>query len=128
MEIEAIEVLRGIREGKQRDGETPRLRALRHLGRSYGQLSGLAHVSTHDLLTHIVNPEIGNVDHVFNLSYARHLLGIHLQTLAAFALDLGEFRPASATANLSDDEDGYLSAVFSVLVAEKFLVLEDAGR
>jgi hypothetical protein len=38
MEIEAVEGMRGIRQGKQKDGTTPRLVALKHLGRTYRQL------------------------------------------------------------------------------------------
>lgn len=124
MEIEAVEGLRGIRQGKQRDGETPRLLALRHLGRTYGQLSGLAHLSTHELLSHIVNPEIGNFDHAFNANFARHLFGTHLCAMAAFVLDLSEFRPIKETERLSELESGYLSAVFGVLVSEKFIKMK----
>lgn len=121
MEIEGVECLRGIRQGTQRDGATPRLRALKHLGRTYRQLTGLAHLSTHDLLTHVTNPEIGNTDHSFNERFARHLLGTHICALAAFALDLAEFRPVKENAPMTEDESEYLSAVFGVLVAEKFI-------
>lgn len=124
MEIEAVEGLRGIRQGKQRDSETPRLKALRHLGRTYSQLTGLAHLSTHELLSHVVNPKIGNIDHSFNAPFARHLFGTHLCAMAAFALDLSEFRPIDGASRLSETESGYLSAVFGVLVSEKFIILE----
>lgn len=124
MEIEAVEGLRGIRQGKQRDGETPRLIALRHLGRTCGQLSGLAHLTTHDLLSHVVNPEIGNIDHAFNANFARHIFGTHLCATAAFALDLSEFRPIDEDVRLSEQEAGYLSAVFGVLVSEKIIVMK----
>ena len=124
MEIEAVEGLRGIRQRKQRDGETPRLLALRHLGRTYSQLTGLAHLSTHDLLSQVVNPEIGNIDHVFNVNFARHMFGTHLSALAAFALDLSEFRPIDETKRLSEQEAEYLSAVFGVLVSEKFIKMK----
>ncbi len=123
MEIEGVECLRGIRQGTQRDGATPRLLALKHLGRTYSQLTGLAHLSSHDLLTHVVNREIGNTDHSFNPQFARHLLGTHLCALAAFALDLSEFRPFNDQAQLTETENGYLSAVFGVLVAEQFIQL-----
>jgi hypothetical protein len=124
MEIEAVEGLRGIRHRKQRDGETPRLLALRHLGRTYSQLTGLAHLSTHELLSHVVNPQIGNIDHAFNASFARHLFGTHLCAMAAFALDLAEFRPINETARLSELESENLSAVFGVLVSEGFIVMK----
>lgn len=123
MEIEGVECLRGLRQGVQRDGATPRLLALKHLGRTYRQLTGLAHLSTHDLLTHVVNPQIGNTDHSFNAQFARHLLGTHLCALAAFALDLSEFRPFNDQVRLTEVENGYLSAMFGVLVAEKFIQL-----
>lgn len=121
MEIEGVECLRGIRQGTQHDGATPRLKALNHLGRTYSQLTGLAHLSTHDLLTHVTNPEIGNPDHSLNEQFARHLLGTHICALAAFAFDLADFRPVNENAPMTDDESGYLSAVFGILVAEKFI-------
>lgn len=123
MEIEAVGALVEIRQGRRNDGKTPNIYPLRHLGRTYGQLSGIAHLSTHDLLTHVVNVEIGNVDHSLNPKFARHLFGTHLCALAAFALDLGDFRPASADQALSDDEKGYLSAVFGVLTELKYIVI-----
>jgi hypothetical protein len=76
----------------------------------------------------VVNPEVGNVEHAFNSNFARHLLGTHLCALAAFALDLSEFRPFSEGQSLSEAEQGYLSAVFGVLTAEKFIVLHSNGE
>jgi hypothetical protein len=125
MEIEAVGALVEIRQGRRRDGKTPNIFPLRHLGHTYGQLSGIAHLSTHDLLTHVVNEQIGNVDHRLNQDFARHLFGSHLCALAAFALDLADFRPASPEQGLCTNEEGYLSAVFGILTELKFIVVKD---
>lgn len=124
MEIEAVGALVEIRQGRRTEGKTPNIYPLRHLGRTYGDLSGLAHLSTHDLLAHVVNLEIGNVDHRFNPTFAKHLFGTHLCALAAFSLDLGDFRPATTEKGLSEIEEGYVSAVFGVLTEQKFIVLK----
>lgn len=124
MEIEAVGALVEIRQGRRQDGKTPNIFPLRHLGHTYGQLSGIAHLSTHDLLAHVVNEEVGNVDHRINQDFARHLFGAHLCALAAFALDLADFRPASSQQGLCASEEGYLSAVFGVLTELKFINVE----
>ena len=120
-EIEAVESLRGIRLGYQKDGTTPRLKALRHLGKYYGQLTGIAHMSSHDLLTHVVSNSVGNIDHCFNPDFARVLFGLHVTALVGVALDMAEFRPAFERDLITDEEDWWLSAACGVLVEEGLL-------
>jgi hypothetical protein len=117
-EIEAVEGLRGIRQGLQKDGATPRLKALRHLGKYYAQLTGIAHLSSHNLLTHIVSNSVGNIDHSFNSEFARTLFGLHVTALVGVAMDMAELRPHTETDLISEEEDWWLSAACGVLAAE----------
>lgn len=122
-EIEAVEGLRGIRQANQPDGATPRLKALRNLGRPYGQLTGLAHLSTHALLTHIVSASIGDIDHHFNPEFSRFLFGLHVYALAGIAMDIAELRPFSESEYFSPAEKWWLANVCGTLINEGFMVL-----
>ena len=124
-EIEAVEGLRGIRQGLQNDGHTPRLKALKHIGAYYGQLSGLAHLSDHSLLTHVVSEKVGNIDHSLNAEFARCLFGLHVLALVGVTLDIAELRPYSESELFSEDEKWWLDAACGVLVEEGLMqVLE----
>ncbi|MGB7269074.1 MAG: hypothetical protein WBC90_06085 [Albidovulum sp.] len=125
-EVEAVEGTRGIRQGKQKNGVQPRLKALRHLGRCYGQLSSLAHLSTHDLLAHVVSASIGDIDHSFNPGFSRFLFGLHVHALVGIIPDMAELRPYSDAAIFSKDEIWWQSAVCGVLVEEGLMTLKDA--
>jgi len=125
-EIEGVEFLRGVRQGKQKDGATPRLKAHRHLGRSYGQLSGLAHYSEHDLLNHLVADPKPSIDPVFNPEFAQFLFGIHIHVLAGFVLDLSEIISNTNGANLTNEEEHHLSIASGILMKEGVFALEDS--
>jgi hypothetical protein len=120
-ELEAPDGLRGIREGQQKDGATPRLKALKHLGRPYSQLTGLAHLSTHDLLAHVTDLFDSGFDHRHNPAFARYLLGLHLAALVGLALDMADLHPFSDHMILSQQEQAWISAVCGVLAEASLL-------
>ena len=120
-EIEAVEVLRGIRQERQKDGETPRLKALKHLGRSYSQLTSLAHLTGHDLLSNVVSRKVVDVDHTFNDAFAAHLFSLHLVTLIGVALDMADLRPFSNQDAVSPEEQSAIATVCAWLDSTGYL-------
>ena len=120
-EIEAVECLRGLRQGKQRQGATPRLKALRHLGRCYADLTSLAHLSKWPILVHVVSSSPGNVDPHFNAEFAKFLYRLHVVALVGAAFDMAELRPFSAESDLSPQEEAWLSALCGYLDSEGVL-------
>lgn len=120
-EIEGVEGLRGIRQGLQRDKETPRLKALRHLGRSYSQLTGLAHLSDGDILNSVVSSKIGSIDHVYNNAIAKHLLLLHVVALCFLIPDVAEMHPFSTESLFSSEEEMWFTGVCGWLSAEGIL-------
>lgn len=124
-EMEAVEGLRGIRQGFQADKTTPRLKALKHLGRYYSQLTGISHLSSHDLLAHIVSSSIGDIDHTFNPNFARTLFGLHVVALVSVAMDMAELRPVIQIDLVTEEEDWWLSVACGVLVEEGLLILKE---
>ncbi|QCP87213.1 hypothetical protein EYE35_09930 [Cereibacter sphaeroides] len=117
-EIEAVEVVRGLRQKRQEKNRTPRLKALRHLGRDYKMLTDLAHVTGFDLLRRLALQEDGTVHFRRHEPMARHLLGLHIFALAGIALDMSHLRPFSPTSFLSPIEDELITGVMGVLAAE----------
>ncbi|WIY23499.1 hypothetical protein [Parasedimentitalea psychrophila] len=123
--IEGIEALRGIRQNRQKDGETPRLKALRHIGKLYGQLSGIAHLSKHNLLSTLLGNIPFKIEPVFSKDTARLLAGVHIQTSIFLALDMAEMVPYSPTEFLSPDEGNACSSSLGILVAEGILAFKN---
>ena len=122
-ELEAVEGLRGIRQGHQKNGHTPRIKALKHVGGYYGQLTGLAHLSEHKLLSHVVSEKIGNIVHTLNAEFARCLFGLHVLALVGVTLDIAELRPFSESEYFSEDEKWWLDAACGVLVEAGLMVV-----
>jgi hypothetical protein len=120
-EMEAAEGLRGIRLGLQKDKETPRLKALRHLGRAYSQLTGLAHLSDGALLMHVTDLIGSGFDHTYNEEFSEFLLCLHLSSLVGVALDMAEMRPAGPTQNLDPQEKFWLECICGLLDELGFL-------
>jgi hypothetical protein len=114
-EMEAAEGLRGIRLGLQKDKETPRLKALRHLGKAYRQLTGLAHLSDHAILSHVTDLLGTGFDHTFNEKFSEFLLCLHLSALVGVALDMAELRPFIDTAKLAPQEEAWLQCICGLL-------------
>ena len=114
-EMEAAEGLRGIRLGLQKDKETPRLKALRHLGRAYSQLTGLAHLSHSDLLLHVTDVLGSGFDHTFNPEFSEFLLCLHLSALVGVALDMAELRPYKPGEVLDPQEKAWLECICGLL-------------
>jgi hypothetical protein len=52
-EFEAVEACEGLRSKRQKEGNTPKLKVLKHLGKHYGILSSLAHLSRSDYLLNL---------------------------------------------------------------------------
>lgn len=120
-EIEAAEGLRGIRLGLQKDKETPRLKALRQLGRAYSQLTGLAHLSHNELLLHVTDVLGSGFDHTFNREFSEFLLCLHLSALVGVALDMAELRPFDMNRLLDPKEQAWLESVCGMLDELGFL-------
>lgn len=120
-EIEAAEGLRGIRLGLQKEKETPRLKALRHLGRAYSQLTGLAHLSDHVILSHVTDLLGTGFDHTFNEKFSEFLICLHLSALVGVALDMAELRPFNDTAKLAPQEEAWLQCICGLLDELGFL-------
>ncbi|MEL5877412.1 hypothetical protein [Cereibacter sphaeroides] len=123
-EIETVEVVRGLRQKRQEKNRTPRLKALRHLGRDYKMLTDLAHVVGFDLLRHLALQEDGMVHFRRHKPMARHLLGLHIFALAGISLDVSHLRPFSPTSFLSPLEDELIAGVMGVLAAEGLAVVK----
>ena len=121
--MEAVEGLRGIRQSHQKNGHTPRIKALKHVAGYYSQLTGLAHLSEHNLLSHVVSEKIGNSDHTLNAEFAHCLFGLHVLALVGVTSDIAELRPFSESEYLSEDEKWWLDAACGVLVEAGFMVV-----
>jgi hypothetical protein len=120
-EIEAVEGLRGLRQEVQQDGSTPRLKALRHLGRSYANLSALAHLSKFDLMMETVDLLQNGIDPTLNKQLEEQLFCLHLVALVSVCHDASELRPHSKTDYLSEQEQLWLSSVCGLLAEKGYL-------
>lgn len=122
-EIEAVEAARGLRQGQQKEGKTPRLKALAHIGRSYGQLSSIAHLSRSELLIEITDVLKTGIDPTMNERFEKHLFCIHLLALVGICIDAAELRPFSCKEMFSQQEALWLQSVCGVLSAEGYLTI-----
>lgn len=122
-ELEGVESLRGILEGKQVDGSTPRLKAFGFLGRIYGQLSGISHLSMHEGLDHLTGGLPYSYDAAFNRRYAEHLLNCHVLALCGLASITAFDSRGIEDAILTEMEETHLSLALSVLCKNGFLKL-----
>jgi hypothetical protein len=120
-EMEAVDGLRGIRQGIQKDGSTPRLKALRHLGRAYTEVTGLAHLSMHDLLAHVTDFHASGFDHIYNAEFSRYLMCLHLTALVGVTSDMAELHPCSEEAFFSVQEERWLASICGVLAEAGFM-------
>lgn len=114
-EIEAVEACRGLRQGKQKEGNTPRVKALRHLGADYGRLSEIAHHSKSKILLYFTDAIASGVDHKLNENLERRLMGLHIVALLGICLDAAELRPFSNEEMMSPDEHAWLTSVCGIL-------------
>ncbi len=124
-EFEAVDGLRGIRQGKQKDKTTSQIKALRHLGRVYSQLTGLAHLSDHQILAHAVSEEVGSFDPRLNPELCRFLFSVHVNSLVGICLDMAELRPFDDQTPLSSEEHYHLGCAMDVLVKSGFITLKE---
>lgn len=120
-EVEAVEALRGLRSGHQRPGQTPRLKALRHLGRAYSQLSGITHLSSPRELIHVTSVIGSGLDHEIIPDFEEYLFSLHLTALVGLGLDIAEFRPYSETEYQSEQERSWMQCACGVLSERGFL-------
>ncbi len=123
-EIEAFEAVRGLRQGLQKEGQTPRLKALCRIGKSYGQLSSITHLSRSEMLTEITDVLATGIDPTLNERFEKHLFCIHLLALVGVCIDAAELRPLSAQQVFSQQEELWLQAVCGVLSAEGYLTVK----
>lgn len=126
-EIEGVEFLRGVRQGKQKDGATPRLKAYRHLGRIYSQLTSLAHYSKHDFLNHLMAGPKPSLDPVFNPEFAKFLFGIHIHVLAGVVLDIAEIASDANDAYLTEKEEYHFSIATGILIKKGVFAFNEGG-
>ncbi|MCU9839256.1 hypothetical protein OEZ49_15895 [Ruegeria sp. WL0004] len=123
-EIEGVEVLRGILAGKQKDGATPRLKALKFLGRVYSQLTGVSHLSLNEGITYLTGGSPFSYEPRYDKTYAEllmncHVLAVHgLATVTAF--DIRGFEKDHLTVS----EENHLALALTVLGKNGFLRLK----
>jgi hypothetical protein len=120
-EIEAVEVARGLRQGLQKEGKTPRLKALKHLGKNYGFLSSLAHLSRSPALIEATNILNTGIDPNLNSGLENHMFCLHLVALTGITIDLAELHPFSDTEYMSQQEQLWLQSVCGMLDKKGFL-------
>lgn len=123
-EIEAVEAGRGLRKGLQEEGKTPRLKALCHIGRSYGQLSSIAHLSRSDMLTEITDVLATGIDPALNERFEKHLFCLHLLALVGVCVDAAELRPFTSEQMFDEQEALWLQSVCGLLSAEGYLTVK----
>ena len=123
-EIEAVEASRGLIQGTQREGTTPRLKALKHLGKSYGFLTSLAHLSRSNLMAGATNILNSGVDPTLNSELEKHLFCIHLVAVACTVIGLSDLHPCSDEMPMTDQERLWLQSVFGVLNEFGYLYAE----
>ncbi|MCE8516087.1 hypothetical protein KBY31_05120 [Ruegeria pomeroyi] len=124
-EIEGVEVLRGILAGKQKNGATPRLKALKFLGKVYSQLTGVSHLSLNEGITYLTGGSPFSYDPRYDKTYAEllmscHVLAVHgLATVTAF-----DIRGIEED-HLTVSEEYHLTLALTVLGKSGFLRLEN---
>ena len=123
-EMEALECLRGIRSGQQKSKSTPRLVALRHLGKPYSQLTGLAHLSEPSALAHITDVSGSGLDITLNPEFETFLFCIHLVSLVGIAMDLSDLRPFSNDSIASPEETELMQGVCGLLSERGYLTVK----
>lgn len=120
-ELEAVEAVRGIRQGLHRDGTTPRIKAFQHLGRWYGDLTALAHLSKVNLLLETIDLQRTGIDPTLNRQLEEALFCLHLVALVGACHDASELRPYSETENLSKQEQLWLTSLCGILSDRGYL-------
>lgn len=119
--VEGIENLRGIRQNVFTDRATPRIKGLKHLGRLYGNLTGIAHLSDHGLVARAVGKHPPSIDVSFQSEIAKEFFAIHLQVVIGLAADIAEVFPFSDARILSPDETRACAGAMAVLVEQRLL-------
>lgn len=123
-EVESVEVISGIRQGKQKPRKTPQLKVLKHLKAARAQLSGMTHLTDPDLTVLLTDCVASGIDLKVNEKFERFLLGLHVTALVGLALDMSDLRPFSERESLDPQENAWLAAVCGVLDSEGFLTVK----
>jgi hypothetical protein len=123
-ELEGIEKLRGIRQHSSANKKKEKLKGLKHLGRIYGELSGIAHHSDHNLVSGIVGGHPVRFEPIFHLGSSRILLAVHTQCMVGIAADAAEVFPFSESELFSEPEKQACTAAMSILIEQGLLAVE----
>ncbi|UWR59571.1 hypothetical protein [Phaeobacter inhibens] len=124
-ELEGLDVLRGILDGKQIDSKNPRIKALRNLGlgKIYGFLSGIAHLTSHDGLSHLTGGRPYRYDTQYNRKFCELLVNCHVLAMAGLATIVAFDHRNLSQEHLTDLEKHHSAFAFSVLSENGFMKL-----
>ena len=122
-EFEAVEACEGLRTKRQKEGKTPRLKVLKHLGPHYGVLSSLAHLSRSDFLLGLNRITESGIDPTLVEGFERELFCLHIMALAAICADAAELRPVEEEQLMNSQEIAWLTSVCGLLEEEGYLTV-----
>jgi hypothetical protein len=118
-EMEAVEALREIRQGRRVPGKTPKLKALKQQGRFYSRLTELAHFGKDDLLSYLLRDGSSvSLDPRFNRDFARFLFAMHVHALIGVVLDMADLYKKVRGFDLLEIERAHLETALGMLGAE----------
>lgn len=122
--MEGMESPRGLISDKQKDGETPKLRAFMNLGfgKTYGVLSGLAHLSQPKLISFIAGGSPHALDPIYNQQLVKHLVPAHFLSLSGCIQSISALISCYETDGLTKHEHSHLVLGMSSLIKEGILV------
>ncbi|MGJ8544461.1 MAG: hypothetical protein ACSHWZ_03380 [Sulfitobacter sp.] len=124
-EMEAIEALRGIQMGKPAPpNRSYGLGTFKHLGRTYGQLSGLHHSTKDELIAHLTGDGTNSVDPIYNKEFAKFLLNTHIQCLAFLSMHMSEELKSPENRDLFEASRTASSEALGILTDAGFLTLK----
>ncbi|UWQ54880.1 hypothetical protein [Leisingera caerulea] len=128
-ELEGLEVLRGMLAGKQIDRKNPRINALRNLGlgKIYGRLTGIAHLTFHEGLSHLTGGFPYSYDTRYNRQSCELLVNCHVLGMAGLATVVAFDSRSLDQKHLTDVEEHHSALALSVLGENGFLKLATAS-
>ncbi|WP_394154447.1 hypothetical protein [Loktanella salsilacus] len=120
--MEAVEACRGCFEGKQKEGRTPVLKALKHFGRLYGNFSGLAHNSGFTLMKHLSGSESASIDPIENKEFGKILLGVHIYCVLGISDALRYTHQGIHESRWLADQRNFHQKSLDILIEERILI------
>jgi len=124
-QIEGMEALLEIRRDRRKDGKTPRINGFKFLGKYYGFLSGVAHLSksTNLLMLSGAFDETGRfvgntIEPIYKRGHAQFLFGTSTFVTCQIALDLADLCRPNDEELLEDFEQTLITTALGILEKE----------